>query len=77
MSFNYLWNLKEATKKMYQSFRDDIKNQWEKTDWRILKERDRKYIPVKIKERTRNTINGLVTYKCRDYKYYDEQLKNE
>ncbi|WP_338961714.1 MULTISPECIES: Mbov_0401 family ICE element transposase-like protein [unclassified Spiroplasma] len=75
MSFNYLWTLKEATKRMYQSFRDDIKNQWEKTDWRILKERDRKYIPVKIKERTRNTINGLVTYKCRDYKYYDEQLK--
>ncbi|WP_338980887.1 hypothetical protein [Spiroplasma endosymbiont of Lasioglossum malachurum] len=75
MSFNYLWTLKEATERMYQSFRDDIKNQWEKTDWRILKERDRKYIPVKIKERTRNTINGLVIYKCRNYKYYDEQLK--
>ncbi|WP_342218971.1 hypothetical protein [Spiroplasma endosymbiont of Amphimallon solstitiale] len=75
MNFNYLWTLKEATKRMYQSFRDDVKNQWEKTDWRILKERDRKYIPVKIKTRTRNTINGLVTYKCRDYKYYDEQLK--
>ncbi len=31
MSFNYLWTLKEATKRMYQSFRDDVKNQWEKT----------------------------------------------
>ncbi|WP_339047599.1 hypothetical protein [Spiroplasma endosymbiont of Colias croceus] len=75
MSFNYLWTLNEATKRMYQSFRDDVKNQWEKRDWRILKERDRKYIPVKIKTRTRNTINGLVIYNCRDYKYYDEQLK--
>ncbi|WP_342261267.1 hypothetical protein [Spiroplasma endosymbiont of Notiophilus biguttatus] len=37
---------------------------------KILKERDKKYIPVKIKERTRNTINGLVTYK-----YYDEKWK--
>lgn len=50
MSFNYLWTLKEATERMYQSFKYDIKNQWEKTDWRILKERDKNIFQLKLKK---------------------------
>ena len=32
MSFNYLWTLREGNERIYQSFKNNIKNQWKKID---------------------------------------------
>ncbi len=76
MSFNYKWNFREQYAKIDKLVLEHLKNKWEKRDWIIKNTRDKKkYKIVDYQYRTRKTIYGLVTYKRRIYKYFDEKLQ--
>ncbi|WP_425288930.1 Mbov_0401 family ICE element transposase-like protein [Spiroplasma endosymbiont of Amphimallon solstitiale] len=68
--------LKEQYAKIDKLVLEHLKNKWEKRDWIIKNTRDKKkYKIVDYQYRTRKTIYGLVTYKRRIYKYFDEKLQ--